>query len=336
MQNGRVQWERFQSTVLAGNPLGDPHTRRIPVYLPPSYDTHPERRYPVAFLLSGFTGRGSMMLNDQAWSPPIDARMDRLIAAGRAGEMILVMPDCFTRFGGSQYLDSSATGRYETHLIEELVPWVDHTFRTLGSREHRGVAGKSSGGYGALVMGLKHPDVFSAVACQSGDLYFEYCYRVDFPLALTTLQRAGGVRAFLERFEAAPQKGKPELATLNIVGMAACYSPDPAADMGVALPFDLATGAIREDVWQRWLEHDPLEMLDARAEALKSLKLLYLDCGDRDEFHLHHGLRLFVAALKARGIAHVSEEFPDGHMNVTYRYDTTLPLLSQALGAGQP
>ena len=166
MQNGRVQWERFQSTVLAGNPLGDPHTRRIPVYLPPSYDTHPERRYPVAFLLSGFTGRGSMMLNDQAWSPPIDARMDRLIAAGRAGEMILVMPDCFTRFGGSQYLDSSATGRYETHLIEELVPWVDHTFRTLGSREHRGVAGKSSGGYGALVMGLKHPDVFSAVACQ--------------------------------------------------------------------------------------------------------------------------------------------------------------------------
>jgi len=336
MQNGRVQWERFQSAVLADNPLGDPPTRRIPVYLPPSYDTHPERRYPVLFLLSGFTGRGSMMLNDQAWSPPIDERMDRLIEAGRANEMILVMPDCFTRFGGSQYLDSSATGRYETHLIEELVPWVDHTFRTLGSREHRGVAGKSSGGYGALVMGMKHPDVFSAVACQSGDLYFEYCYRVDFPLALTTLQRASGVRAFLERFEAAPQKSKAEFATLNILGMAACYSPDPAAEMGVALPFDLASGAIREDVWQRWLEHDPLVMLGARAEALRSLKLLYLDCGDRDEFHLHHGLRLFVAALKARGIAHVSEEFPDGHMNVTYRYDTTLPLLSRALSAGQP
>ena len=336
MQNGRVQWERFTSTVLAGNPLGDPDTRGIPVYLPPSYDTHPERRYPVVFLLSGFTGRGAMMLNDQAWSPPIDERMDRLIAAGRAGEMILVMPDCFTRFGGSQYLDSSATGRYETHLIEELVPWVDRTFRTLGSREHRGVAGKSSGGYGALVMGMRHSDVFSAVACQSGDLYFEYCYRVDFPLALSTLQRAGGVRAFLESFEAAPQKDKAAFATLNIVAMAACYSPDPKAEMGVALPFDLATGAFRDDIWQRWQQHDPLVMLEARADALKSLKLLYLDCGDRDEFHLHHGLRLFVAALKARDIPHVSEEFPDGHMNVTYRYDTTLPLLSRALRAGQP
>lgn len=336
MQNGRVQWERFESTVLAGNPLGDPHTRRIPVYLPPSYDAHLERRYPVVFLLSGFTGRGSMLLNDQAWSPPIDERMDRLIATGRAEEMILVMPDCFTRFGGSQYLDSSATGRYETHLIEELVPWVDRTFRTLPSRDHRGVAGKSSGGFGALVMGMKHPDVFSAVACQSGDLYFEYCYRVDLPLALGTLQRAGGVRSFLERFETAPQKSKDEFATLNIVAMAACYSPDPAAEMGVALPFDLDTGALREDVWQRWLEHDPLVMLESRAEALRSLKLLYLDCGDRDEFHLQHGLRLFVAALKARGIPHVSEEFPDGHMNVTYRYDTTLPLLSRALGAGQP
>lgn len=333
MLQGRVQIERFESGVLANNPLGDPFVRRIPVYLPPSYDREPARRFPVVFLLSGFTGRGTMMLNDQAWGLAIDARMDALIAAGRAGEMILVMPDCFTRFGGSQYLDSTATGRYETHMVEELVPWVDRTFRTLAAREHRGVAGKSSGGYGALVLGMRHPAVFGALACQSGDLYFEYCYRVDLPKACTVLQEAGGVRAFLERFESQPQKSKDDFVALNILGMAACYSADPSEELGVALPFDLTTGAIREAVWKRWLEHDPLHMLEGHAEALRSLRLLYLDCGTRDEFHLHHGLRLFVRELQARGIPHMSEEFPDGHMNVTYRYDTTLPLLSRALGA---
>ncbi len=333
MPEGRVQLERFESAVLKANPLGDPSVRRVPVYLPPSYDTHPERRYPVVFLLSGFTGRGTMMLNDQAWSLPIDQRMDRLIANGRAGEMILVMPDCFTRFGGSQYLDSPATGRYATHLIDELVPFVDRAFRTMPSREHRGVAGKSSGGYGALRLGMEHPRVFGAVACQSGDMYFEYCYRVDLPKACTVLQEAGGVRAFLERFESNPQRSKDDFVALNILGMAACYSADANEELGVALPFDLTSGAFRPDVWMRWLEHDPLQMLETHADALRSLRLLYLDCGTRDEFHLHHGMRLFVRALRARGISHVSEEFPDGHMNVTYRYDTTLPLLSQALGA---
>lgn len=333
MRSGRIQMERFESRLLHGNPLGDPATRRIPVYLPPSYDTHPQQRYPVVFLLAGFTGRGTMMLNDQAWSPPIHERMDALIAAERCGEMILVMPDCFTRFGGSQYLDSSATGRYESHVVEELVPWVDRMFRTLPSRDRRGIAGKSSGGYGALVMGLKHPDVFGAVACQSGDLYFEYCYRGDFPKALDVLQRAGGVRTFLEDFESRPQKPKDAFAALNILGMAAAYSPDPDEEMGVALPFDLTTGAVREDVWKRWLAHDPIHMLETHAESLRSLHLLYLDCGDRDEFHLQHGMRLFVRELTARGILHVTEEFPDGHMNVTYRYDTSLPLLSRALGA---
>lgn len=333
MRQGRVQVERFESAVLAANPLGDPAVRRVPVYLPPSYDSEPQRRFPVVFLLAGFTGRGTMMLNDEAWGVPIHERMDRLIAAGRSGEMILVMPDCFTRLGGSQYLDSSATGRYETHLVEELVPWADRSFRTLAGRDHRGVAGKSSGGYGALTLGMKHPDVFGALACHCGDLYFEYCYRVDLPIACTVLQRAGGLRAFLERFEEAPQKGRDEFTTLNIVAMSACYSPEPAQEMGVGLPFDLETGAIREEVWRRWLEHDPLHMLAAHESALRSLRLLYLDCGSRDEFHLQHGMRLFARALASRGIDHVCEEFDDGHRNVSYRYDTSLPLLSRALAA---
>jgi S-formylglutathione hydrolase FrmB len=247
--------------------------------------------------------------------------------------MIVVMPDCATRFGGSQYLNSAATGRYGDHLVGELVPWIDAQFRTRGTRDARGVAGKSSGGFGALTLGMKHADTFAALACHSGDMYFEFCYGPDLPKTVSVLQEAGGPRAFLEKFEAKPQKGKDDFLALNIFAMAACYSPDPAAELGVGLPFDLETAALREDVWARWLAHDPLRLLPAHEAALRSLKLLYLDCGWRDEFHLHHGARRFVRELKARGVAHHYEEFDDGHMNMPYRYDTSLPMLARALGA---
>jgi S-formylglutathione hydrolase FrmB len=332
MNRGRVEIHEFESTVLRGNPAGDPHVRRVPVWLPPSYDREPSRRYPVLFVLTGFTGRGRMLLNDNAWSPALDDRLDALVAGG-CGEMVVVMPDCFTRFGGSQYVNSAATGRYADHLVDELVPWADATFRTRGTRDARGVAGKSSGGFGAITLGMTRADVFAAVACHSGDMCFDYCYRVDVPKTCSVLQEAGGVKAFLEAFERKPQKGKDDFLALNILAMAACYSPDPAAEMRVALPVDLATGAFRDDVWARWLEFDPLRRIADREAALRSLKLLYLDCGTHDEFHLHHGARQFVHALKRRGIAHHYEEYADGHMNVSYRYDTSIPLIARALGA---
>ena len=331
MKRGTVVWERFDSEVLRGNPAGDPATRTVPVYLPPSYGEAPGRRYPVVLVLTGFASRGRMLLNDNPWSPALDDRMDALVAGG-CGEMILVMPDCFTRFGGSQYLDSTATGRYETHVIEELVPWVDARFRTLAARDHRGVAGKSSGGYGALALGMKHPDVFGAVACHSGDMGFDYCYRGDVPRFCTQVQLAGGLAPWLERFEAKRQKGHDDMLALNILGMAAAYSPDPAAEpFGIALPCDPATGVFREEVWQRWLRHDPLVMLDSRLDALRSLRLLFLDCGIRDEFNLHHGAREFHRRLDAAGVRHEYQEFDDGHMNVTYRFEVSLPRLAAAL-----
>lgn len=328
---GRVEIVEFESEVLRHNPAGDPHVRRIPVWLPPSYDTRSERRYPVLYVLAGFGGRGRMLLNDNPWSPSLDDRLDALTAAGRCAEMIVVMPDCFTRFGGSQYVNSAATGRYRDHLVDELVPAIDARYRTLAAREHRGVAGKSSGGFGALTLGMREPDVFGAVACHSGDLLFEWCYGVDLPKACSVLQAAGGVKRFLDAFDSKPQKGKDDFLTFNVVGMAACYSPDPAAELGIALPVDLATGLRREDVWRRWLAFDPLRSLGECEAALRSLRLLFLDCGTRDEYHLHHGARLFARELATRGIAHEFLEYDDGHMNVSYRYDESLPRLSHAI-----
>jgi enterochelin esterase family protein len=334
MRRGRVVLEEVDSLVLRGNPLGDPHRRRVPVYLPPSYDDAPDARYPSVYVLAGFTGRGRALLNDAAWSPPLDERMDALIDSGRCGEMILVMPDCFTRLGGSQYIDSSATGRYGEHLARELPAWIDARYRTIDDRDHRGVVGKSSGGYGALVHGLLHSDVFGAVACHSGDMYFDYCYRGDVPKFCSSVQQAGGLESWLKAFEARPQKKHDDHVALNILAMAAAYSPHPAAKtMGIDLPCDLESGEFRSDVWERWLEHDPIRLLERHADALRSLHLLYLDCGTRDEWSLHLGARLLVQRLRALGIAHEHQEFDDGHMNVSYRYEVSLPKLGAVLGA---
>ncbi|RME97856.1 MAG: esterase family protein, partial [Chloroflexi bacterium] len=188
--SGQIIIETLHSDVLQNNPLGDPAARRVPVYLPPGYGSGSER-YPAVYLLTGFTGRGTFLLNDSAFDETIQERLDRLIAGGQIRPMIVVMPDGFTRYGGSQYLNSTATGRYEDHLVDELVPHIDRTFRTRAEPGFRAVAGKSSGGFGALVLGMRHPELFGAVACHSGDMAFELCYPPDFVKFLNAAERNG-------------------------------------------------------------------------------------------------------------------------------------------------
>jgi enterochelin esterase family protein len=181
---------------------------------------------------------------------------------------------------------------------------------------------------------MTHPDVFGAVACHSGDMLFDYCYRPDLPKFCTIVQNAGGLEAWLTAFEAKKQKSHDDHVAINILAMSAAYSPDPAVrPFGIDLPCDLETGAFRDDVWARWLGHDPLRMLERYEDALRSMRVVYLDCGIRDEWNLHLGARLFVRALRERGIAHEHQEYDDGHMNVSYRYDVSLPMLASALGA---
>ena len=327
---GRVVLLPVRSRVLQGNPLGDPFVRELPVYLPPGYDDR--RRFPVLFCLAGFTGTGRALLNDQAWAPGLATRMDALLASRRARPAILAAPDCFTRLGGSQYLNSTALGRYEDHLVEELVPLVDRAFRTLPAREHRGILGKSSGGYGAIRLGMRRSDLFGAVACHSGDMAFEYCYFPDFPKALAGLGKHGGIAGFLRAFDRAPRKTGEHLAVLNILAMAAAYSPNPRArPLRFDLPFDSRTGELLGDVWARWLENDPVRMVEGYADSLKSLRVLYFDCGSRDEYNLHLGARILAGRLSRRRVRHVHQEFEDGHMSIVYRYDVSLPLLTRVL-----
>jgi enterochelin esterase-like enzyme len=332
-----IELPEIASKALAGNPLGDPVTRRLPILLPPDYESS-NRRYPLIVGLSGFTGRGIGMLNDSAWGPNLAQRLEALYAAGMP-HAIIILPDCFTRYGGSQYINSAATGRYEDYVIEELIPWVDANYRTISAPESRAVFGKSSGGYGSMILGMRHADVFGALACHSGDMYFDLCYSRDFPAFCNAINRAGGVeewwRQTAEKIGAVEKLAHEDMEALNILAMASCYSPDTAAPLGIGLPMDLHTCERIPEVWARWLEWDPVEQLDRYQQSLRGLRLLYIDCGNRDEFALHFGARLMAKRLTERGIPVEYEEFEDGHMSVQYRYDVSLPKLAHALAPAE-
>jgi enterochelin esterase family protein len=326
-----VRADEFESAALRGNPAGDPARRVVPVLVPKGAGPHAARRFPVIYFLSGYGGSGRQALNWQPWVPSVPERLDRLRAAGKIGDVIAVFPDAFTIYGGSQYLNSAATGRYEDMIVRDLVPWIEARYPALPGARHRAVAGKSSGGYGALVLGMRHPDVFSAVACHSGDMYFDYCYVADFPRCLKQLRKHGGLEKFMDAFFAAPKKTSDLFLAMDIVAMAACYSPAPEKPWRVDLPFDEETGEIREDVWRRWLEHDPVRLAPRHADDLKKLRLLFLDCGSQDQFHLQYGLRILSRKLSALDVPHVVEEFEDDHTDISYRYETSLPRIWEAI-----
>lgn len=325
---GRIAILRLESRILQGNPLGDPDIRDIPVYLPPSYDDH-SNQIPVVYCLSGFTGSAWSWFNFQAWVPTINERADRLIAGGMP-EMVLVFPDCFTRYGGSQYLDSPAVGNYRSFLTEEIIPAVEEEFRVHQDRRYRAVMGKSSGGYGALMLAMQRADLFSAVACHSGDMYFEYCYLPDLPPAFRALERNGGLSAVLDNWDDIPKSGKDDHALINTIAMSACYSPNPdAGPHRFDLPFSEETGELRTEIWQKWKEKDPLEVVRKNGIALKDYGLIFLDCGKRDEFSLHIGARLFSRELNRQNISYEYEEFDGGHFQITHRYDASLTRISR-------
>ena len=360
--SGTVVVIEHTSRVLAGNPLGDPHVRKLAAWLPPGYDEGTVRgkgagrgrRYPVLFDLVGFTGSGLAHVNWRPFDENVPERAARLIAERRMGPAIVVFPDCFTSLGGNQYVNSSAVGRYADYLTRELIPFVDREFRTLASRDHRGCFGKSSGGYGAIIHGMQYAEHWGAVANHSGDAYFEWCYLPDWPRTLNELARYrkpalrpgrqpvrtrqaadgrddGRVRRFLNSMWDKAKMTDAEAHTLMEIAMAATYDPDPRAPLGFRLPVDLDTGEIIPRRWARWREHDPINLVARHARALRSLRGVYVDCGWRDQYHLHYGARILSRELARHRVPHTYEEFDDTHSSIDYRMDVSLPFLYRAL-----
>jgi len=330
---GRFEETSFESRILQSNPLGDPHVRPLWIYVPPEYHEDARRRYASIYVIQGLTGQLDMWRNRPAFRRNFPELADDLFARGEAPPCIVVWVDCWTSLGGSQFLDSPGTGKYHTYLCDEVVPWVDANYRTLPDRDHRGITGKSSGGYGAMVTPMLRPDLWGGLATHAGDALFEACYLPEFRECARALRDdyQGSYERFWASFRSRPAFSKESDAYLqNQWCMAACYSTDD--DGTVRLPFDTSTGELLPEIWERWLAWDPVRMVAAHTDSLRSMKAIYIDAGKRDEYFLDLGAEAFRRALADVGVTDVFFELFDAtHASIEYRYPLALKYLAERL-----
>jgi S-formylglutathione hydrolase FrmB len=331
--HGRLVEIEVDSAALAGNPLGDPARRLVLAWVPPGAAAP----LPAVYFLHGFSGSGRGWTNVSALTPTVPERIDALVASGALPPFVAAFPDGATALGGTQWMNAPAVGRYQDYVAEDVVRAVEARLGTIPRREARAVVGKSSGGYGTLRLGRDRPDVFSFLGVHAGDACFEYCYLPDLPKTAAALLGAADAAAWLAALKRRAVETKlsgSDLTALNIVAMAAHYSPNPAAPLGADLPFSLPTGRIREDVWARWLAEDPVRFVPRAREAFRRLAGVFIDCGTKDEFNLRWGTRMVAESLREAGVPVEHQEFDDGHMGIGYRYDASLRFIVPRLARG--
>ncbi len=321
---GHIEHLIIDSLLLRDNSLGDPCKRQVPVYLPHGYDENDN--YPVMYYLAAYTNSGQGVVEWRAFGESIPERLDRMIAEDKMGPAIVVFPECFTRLGGNQYLDSPTMGPYASHIHEELIPLVEKTYAVKKGAAHRAVLGKSSGGFAAIRFAMDFPGQWGAIANHSGDAGFDLLYQRDFPAVADVLaQFDGDVDKFIKRFWKAKKiMGSHILAMMHLC-MAATY------DEEMVLPFDLETCELDEVRWQRWLAHDPVNRVEQQAAALQQLNGLYMDCGFRDQYFIHYGMRQLSKKLEKAEVAHTYTEFNGTHSGIDYRLDESLPFLYEKI-----
>jgi S-formylglutathione hydrolase FrmB len=332
--SGQLEEHVITSELLRDNPLGDPYERPLWVYLPPGYDDEQDRRYPVVYVIQGYTGHLEMWRNRSPYRQPFIETADEVFARGEAPPAIVAYVDAWTRYGGSQFVDSPGTGRYHSYLCDEIVPWLDGRYRTIPDPAHRAIMGKSSGGFGAMITPMLRPDLFGLLATHAGDALYEYCYISGFPDSVRMLREYDGdIWAWWDDFRSRVSFTKEaDRHLLMLLGISACFSA--REDGNVDLPFDPGTGVLRPEVWQRWLDWDPVRMVPRYAGALRSLRAIWIDAGNRDDFYLDVGAEAFRAALADIGVAGDVvrfELFEGTHMAIDYRYPMSLAWLCKQM-----
>jgi len=322
------------SELLQDNPLGDPTRRPLYVYRPPGVQPGDRRSLPSVYVIQGYSGQVDMWLARTAFESTFVERLDSMFAAGECPDAVIVLVDAWTSLGGAQFLNSSSTGRYLDHLCDEIVPFVDSRYPTLADRDHRGISGKSSGGYGAMVVPMLRPDVFGAFASHAGDALFECCYQRDFPVIARTLRDNfdGSYEVLRRRLAQEPNFDWSRYGdAISMYAYACAYTPDPERPGEALLPFDVHTGRLRPQIWERWLALDPVRMAEPHAEALRSMRRIYLDAGRQDEFFLDLGAQAFAGELSRLGISHTLELFEGKHGGIGHRYPRAIRELVKAL-----
>jgi S-formylglutathione hydrolase len=316
---GKYQRITVHGDSLVGNLEGDSADRMVSVYLPPSYAKEPKRRYPVLYLLHGFTDsdarwfglKGQHFVN-------VQGTVDRAYAKG-ARELIVVMPDAFTKYQGSMYSSSATTGNWEAFVTQDLVKYVDRHYRTLPQAASRGLAGHSMGGYGTLKLGMKYPGIFSSLYAMS-----PCCLGANLEPNAEVMERAGKVIT-------AEQVAAADFGTKAMLASAAAWSPDPR---NPPLYFDLpiADGKPVPRVIAEWVANAPLAMVNQYLSNLKTYTAIAFDAGDRD-VGIADTLRTLDAILVDYQFSHTFEIYPGDHVSaINERLETkVLPFFSEHL-----
>jgi hypothetical protein len=333
---GTVDKLVVESELLADNPLGDPSRRPLWVYRPPGVELDHPRPLPAIYVIQGYFGRVDAWAAHDPFEPSLLERVDALFHAGDCPDAVVVYVDAWTAYGGSQFVNSIATGPYQDYLCDEVVPFVDERYPVAADRDHRALTGKSSGGYGAMMVPMVRPDVFGALASHAGDALYEACYVPFFPKVARTL-RDDFDRSWDVFFQAVAETDHFDIAKwgdlMLVYGCAACFTPDPEHPGKALLPFEIASGRLIDERWQRWLELDPVRMVAGHADALRSMRRIYLDAGRSDEYYLDLGATAVASELEAIGVEHTLELFDGTHGGIAHRYPRALRELALALSA---
>jgi enterochelin esterase-like enzyme len=328
----RIDW--LDSKKLAGNPAGVSPRRPIAIYLPPEANSNPAQTFPVLYLLAPWTSAGRVSLDWRPFKESVPERLERLVRSGKMDPCIVVCPDLYTEYGGSQYIDSSFFGGHGSFIVEEVIPYIEKNYPVRKGAAARGVFGRSSGGFGALRLATDFPGTFAAVACHSGDMGFDLLFGIDFVKVADRLRRFDNdIGNFMSYCRSATKLSGSDIHILMLLGSAGFYSPDTQAPHGFALPIDLYSGEKNEAVWQRWLQQDPAVIMKQpqAQDALRQLNYLYIECGLRDQYHLLYGARRAHKTLDAAKVKHHYEEFDDDHSGTEYRFDISLPEMMSAI-----
>lgn len=310
-KHGSVERIKVHGASLEGNLEGDSPDRDVSVYLPPSYHAAEDRRYPVIYLLHGFTD------TDLRWFGKEHPLFDGAAAADRAfsngtREMIVVMPNARTRYFGSMYSNSVTTGDWEDFVVHDLVAYIDSHYRTISNRLSRGLAGHSMGGYGTIRLGMKYPDVFSSIYALSA------CC-----LALAPNMQ-DPARSRIADIQTDEELDKADFLTKATFASAAAWSPDPKNPPRF-IDFPWKDGQFQPLIADKWAANAPLIMLDQYVPNLKNLHAIAFDVGTHD--FLMSGVQALDQALKAYGIAHIYETYDGDHLNrIEMRFEKSVLL----------
>lgn len=314
--DGKLERIKVFGRSLEGNLLGETASPDVSIYLPPSYAREPTRRYPVVYLLHGYTNSDLGYFGPTGRQAHVAA--ERAFAAGNAAEMILVMPNCMNVFGGCMYSSSVTAGDWESYVAEDLVAYVDTHYRTLAHRDSRGLAGHSMGGYGTIRIGMKRPDVFAAIYALSSCCLNE-----------GTLRARGEGPAPAESVRTLDE-ARDNRAAQGTLARAAAWAPNPG-NPPLYLDVPTKNGEVRPEVAVKWAANSPVAMLDQYVPNLKKLTAIALDIGLQDGLITSN--EVFVEGLRRFDIEHTYETYEGDHGNrVTQRIEEhVLPFFSRHL-----